>query len=244
MSTITKIPPLTPIDLDWGKVRMFRVKLEEPFGASKDGSLRFRLGTTEAKQNLSYNAQDKKTGSPFIPGRPMFYPDENPCKVGESFLMPADMSAMSMYRRLEGRIQPGPDSRAHAGFTAFGFFFAPLEEDNDTPGFTIGSERSRVCAFWNYYRMVKGDGTLHPPMTRIGPPNMPKVSITLLDRNMSEIEGIVIRPFEFWAFDDTAQYDDDPHGKDDVATILAGLTKDELDTLRELARTAKMKRAS
>ena len=217
------------VAVDWEKVDFFKVTLERPFG--KSGGLRWRQGTTTAKKNFSFNAHDPNAGPPFWPGAPIMWPEEGPAIAGDpdkdSFIMPAE-----------------------AAFTAFGHFFAPLEVPrNGIVGFTQSDERSRVAAFWNWYKMPPGDGTMNPPMNRIGPPQIPHVALRPLSKNMLPIkdEGgneVVIRPFEFWKFDDQALYDmniaisADVSGRDrdEVASLLSGFTSEEVDVLRELVK--------
>lgn len=217
---IEKNKPLLAVD--WSKVSHVRVTLEAKYN---NGGLRWRQGTTDAKKNLSYNAHDDSAGPPYWPGAPIMYPDEGPAVVGTesaSFVMPAS-----------------------AAFTAFGHWFAPLEVPRaGLLGFTLRAERERVALFWGWYKMPKGDGTMHPPMNRIGAPNIPRVAITPLDRNFKPLaldgEEVVIRPWEFFEFDNPQMYDEDPNakagGNADVAAILSGFTGDEIDGLRELLK--------
>ena len=186
------IEPMKPlVAVDWEKVEMVRVTLEKPYGRA--GGLRWRQGTTSAKKNLSYNAHDPESGGPHHPGVPIMWPEDAPAIANtetDSFLMPLQ-----------------------AAMTAFGHFYAPVTEPkNGVTGFTQGAERTRVAAMWAWYKMPPGDGTMNPPMHRIAAPAVPHVAIRPLNRNMipmKDTDGaeIVIRPFEFWRFDDPTLYD-------------------------------------
>jgi hypothetical protein len=213
---------MEPMSCDWELVGSVRVKVER-------GSLRFRFGTTDARKNLNFNAHDKKSGPPWWPGKPIFWPADYTAQAGdperETFIMPLQIA-----------------------FDCFGWWNAPLEEDGLT-GFTLTQERARVAAFWGGYRMPKGDGTMHPPMNRLGPPiHMPHVAITLLDRQMRPLKDengqeYVIRPREFYDFDNMSQYDEDPNATPAAqASLIEGLTSDELGFLRDLVKEMRAKR--
>lgn len=185
------IAPMTPLlAVDWEKVDMVRVTLEKPFGRA--GGLRWRQGTTPSKKNLTYNAHSPEAGPPDWPGVPIMWPEDAPAIANteaDSFLMPLQ-----------------------AAMTAFGHFYAPMTEPkNGITGFTQGNERTRIAAFWGWYKMPPGDGTMMPPMNRIAAPSMPEVAIRPLNRNLAPLkidgEDVVIRPFQFWKFDDETLYD-------------------------------------
>ena len=208
---------MQPLNLDWERVGSVRVKIEK-------GSLRFRFGTSEAKKNLNFIAGDKRSGPPYFPGKPIFWPSDYAAQAGdperETFIMPLERA-----------------------MDCFGFWYAPLEEE-DLVGFTLSRERARVAAFWGGYKMPKGDGSMHPPMNLIGPPvHMPHVSITLLDRQMRPLKDedgreIVVRPREFFEFDNPAQYEGEPENElATAAAFMAGLTRDEMDDLREMLKS-------
>jgi hypothetical protein len=213
---------LEPLVLDWERVGSVRVKVEK-------GTLRFRFGTTAAKKNLNFVAGDKRSGPPWFPGKPEFWPADYTAQAGdpdkESFIMPLERA-----------------------MDCFGFWYAPLEEE-DLVGFSLSKERTRIAQFWGGYKMPKGDGTMHPPMNLIGPPrHMPYVAITLLDRQMRPLkdeEGreIVIRPREFFNFDDMSQYEEDPAAVASQVSFLEGLSRDELEALRELVKERQSRRA-
>lgn len=231
-----KIEPMQPIvAVDWETVQFMRVTLEKSFGRS--GGLRFRLGTTPARRNLTYDAKDR-TSKTHFPGAPIMYPADAPAEADSdhaSFIMPASMSATIMARDPEGHPVAIPDPTAHAAFQAFGFFMAPLEETDGLVGFTLSKERERVAMFWNWYRMPPGDGTQHPPMNRLGPPNMPHVALRPLNQSGNPIkidgEEVVIRPREFFDFDNMDNYDTQYAGEavaqssDRVAEAIELLTK-------------------
>ena len=208
---------MEPLNLDWERVGSVRVKIEK-------GSLRFRFGTTDAKKNLNFNPHDKKSGPPYIPGKPIFWPSDYTARAGdpdrETFIMPTDRA-----------------------MDCFGWWNAPLEEE-DLVGFTLTRERSRIAQFWGGYKMPKGDGTMNPPMNLLGPPvHMPHVAITLLDRQMRPLkdeEGneIVIRPREFYDFDNRANYDAEPTPASlETSDFLDGLSREERDDLREFLKS-------
>ena len=218
---------MQPLNVDWERVGSVRVKIEK-------GSLRFRFGTTEAKKNLNFVAGDKRTGPPYIPGKPIFWPADYAAQAGdpekETFIMPLERA-----------------------MDCFGFWHAPLEEE-ELVGFTLSRERARIAQFWGGFKMPKGDGTMNPPMNLIGPPvHMPHVAITLLDRQMRPLKDedgneIVIRPREFFEFDNMAQYDAEPETSHSAAAaFVAGLSQDELDELRDMLkarRTRNVKQVS
>ncbi len=231
----TAIIPKTPINfVDWEKVEHFEVTLNKPWPRSKDGALQFRLGTTDARRNLNFNAHDRRSGPVYYPGKPVFWPDDAPCKVGESFTMPASSTATILLRSGVA----APDPVRQAGFMAFGFFNAPVTDDDGVTGYTIGSERTRIASFWGWFKMpTKGDGTLNPPMVMKGPPEVPHVTIKLLDRNLRPVlvDGapVEIDVRDFWDFDNPGYYDLDPVTESDQATaFVQGLTHDEIEKLR------------
>ena len=104
-----------------------------------------------------------------------------------------------------------PDPSAHAAFQAFGFFMAPLEETDGLVGYTFSKERERIALFWGWYKMPPGDGTQHPPMNRLGPPEVPHVALRPLNANGNPLkidgEEVVIRPRDFYDFDNMNNYD-------------------------------------
>ena len=220
---ITWQSPTTSVD--WENVEFVRVTLET---AHKDGGLRWRQGTSNAKRNTNYNAHDPSSGPPYWPGTPTMYPEDAPAIAGDplrnSFIMPAQ-----------------------AAYTAFGYFYAPREVPRGgIDGFTIGAERTRVASFWSWYKMPSGDGTMHPPMNRIGPPDVPDVSITPLSKNMTPLKDeqgdpVSLRVREFWQLDEMSQYDvpnqaASPAATAGLAKMLEGFTQDEVEGLRDLLR--------
>lgn len=237
--------PLKPItNVDWMRVEYVRVKLLKPHG--KGGGLRFRVGTQPPIRNADFDP--KKRGSlPFFPGVPIMYPEDRPVIAGtenDSFVMPASMSKSIWAKTDQGRATlPDPDH--HAAFTAFGFFMAPLEEV-DLPGFTIRQERERIAQFWGGYRYPKGNGDMVPTMTRIGPPEIPHVELTLLDRNQRPIkvggQEAKIYPREFFMFDDPSFYGAEDKDRELSGALgIEGLTREELDVVRELVRVRRGK---
>ena len=233
----------TPLlGLDWDKITTVRVTLESPY---KGAGLRWRLGTMSAKQNLNHNPKDRSSGPQFWPGAPVMFPEDAPAIAGDSernsWLMSANINAMQ-----QTRTGPVPDPTQQAAFIAFGYFMAPREvEGGGIEGFTIGSERTRVAAYWGWYKMPKGDGTMHPPMNRIGPPDIPDVSVRPLTKNMNPIKvdgkEVVIRVREFWDFDDPNQYEALPGQVEAADAMFEGLTRDELNDLRDLVRGKRAK---
>jgi hypothetical protein len=245
MKTLSFAPMQPIVAVDWEKIDHVRITLEKPFG--KNGGLRWRQGTTDARKNLNYNAQDKKSGPPYWPGNPVMFPEDGPAIVGtesESFLMPASLSTMLSTRNGE----TAPDPRAHSAFVAFGFFMAPLTDEDGLVGFTQTTERTRLAAFWNGYKRPPDSKERLPSlqaadMRMVGPPPIPHVALRPLTKNFTPLqidgEEVVIRPFEFWRFDDASLY----HGFDELPEIeettrmIEGLTTDELDALRGLLKT-------
>lgn len=229
---IEKNKPILIPGLDWSKVSHISVTLEQPY---MGGGLRWRQGTTDAKKNLSYNAHDDTSGPPFWPGSPIMYPEDEPAVAGDpdrdSFIMPAE-----------------------ACFIAFGFPFAPQEVPRKgLIGFTVSIERERVALMWKYYKMPPGDGTMHPPMNRLGPPQVPHVALRPLDKRMKPIvvdgEEVVWRPREFYDFDNMQNYDvagaghdfEDDKNRHEVAAMLQGFTQEEIEGLRELLKARRGK---
>lgn len=211
------------LGIDWDKVGFMKVTLEKPY---KNGGLRWRCGTTDAKRNINYNANDQTSGLPYHPGVPIMYPDDAPAIAGDltrdSFVMPL-----------------------LAALDCFGYFYAPLEVPRGgLAGFTITEERSRVAARWHWFKMPPGDGTMMPPMNRLASPDIPAVALRPLTKTMQPllVDGaeVVIRPREFFDFDDPRQYeqwDGKAAGTNaDVAQMLQGFTQDEIDALREIVK--------
>lgn len=237
--TISPMEPL--VGVDWSKVGHVKVTLEKPF---KGSGLRWRQGTTSPQRNLNFNAMDKKSGPVYWPGVPIMYPEAAPAIAGDaerdSFIMSADISAQMMARREEGRMGTAPNPMLQAAFIAFGYFMAPLSDEDGIVGFTQSTERSRVAAFWYWYKMPKGDGTMTPPMNRIGSPDIPQVALRPLNKNLQPVkvkgEEVVIRPHQFWRFDDPSMYDEDPSKTADVASMLSGFTAEEIEGLRALVK--------
>lgn len=217
---IAKMQPVQIVD--WEKVEFVRVTLEKPY---KGGGLRWRHGTTDAKRNLNYNAHDPSSGPVFWPGANIMYPEDQPALAGnpdrDTFLMPLQ-----------------------AAMDCFGHFYAPLEvQKNGLIGLTLSEERTRVAAKWSWYKMPPGDGTMHPPMSRVGPPDIPDVALRPLSKTRMQPlkhdgEEIVIRPRDFFDFDNPAMYEKiaGKSGDADVAAMLSGFTSDEIDVLRELVK--------
>ncbi len=241
------ITPMAPlIAVDWDKVGHIKVTLEQPF---KGSGLRWRQGTTAAQRNLSFDSHKPVSAKNpvYWPGAPIMYPENEPAVAGDterdSFIMSADMSAQMMARREEGRMGPAPNPTMQAAFIAFGYFMAPLTDEEGIVGFTQSTERTRVAMFWNWYKMPPGDGTMNPPMNRIAAPDIPRVALRPLTKNLQpyKIKGeeVVIRPFEFWGFDDKAQYEPLPGQTapvSDVAQMLSGFTAEEIEGLRALVK--------
>jgi hypothetical protein len=239
------IKPMEPVLIvDWDKVTHVRVTLEEPW---LGGGLRWRQGTTEPRQNASFNAHDPDNEGPWYPGVPIMYPEDAPAIAGDperdSFIMPGNINARVQSRK--GEIIP--DVRQHAAFIAFGYFMAPLTEGKrGVIGFTQSNERPRLAQFWHGFELpnVRDDSRA---TNRIGPPHIPKVALRPLTQAMMPLkyEGqeIVIRPYSFWKFDDPMLYDPIPEGhmvrgvkKADAAEYISGLTQDEMEALREMLK--------
>ncbi len=240
------IKPMEPIIIvDWDRVTHVRVTLEE---AWRGGGLRWRQGTTEPRQNFSFNPHDPDSDGPWYSGMPIMYPESGPAIAGDperdSFIMPANVAARIQSR--SGEIIP--DVRQHAAFIAFGYFMAPLTEGKrGVVGFTQSNERPRIASFWHWYEMpnIPDD---RKNMSRIGPPAVPKVAIRPLNQSMlplkHEGEEIVIRPFSFWKFDDAALYEPIPPGhipprkvgSPSSASLLESLAPEEIEALREMLK--------
>lgn len=240
MLVIEKMQPLTAVD--WEKVEFFQCTLEKPY---QGGPLRFRLGTADPKENLNHDPRNKRSGPKFFPGKPLMWPEDEPAVAGDpardNWIMPASITATI---RTRGAEVVGDPVR-QVGYQAFGYFMAPLTDEDGLSGFTQSAERVRVASFWNWFKMPPGDGTLRPPMNRVGPPAVPAVAIKLMDRNMKpiKVEGseVIIRPREFYNFDDMSQYDThlDTSPKDDLVTALRGFSTEEIEGLRALLKGGK-----
>lgn len=229
------------LEVDWEAVDFIHCTLEAPY---KNGGLRFRLGTKDAKRNLNFNPHDRKSGPPYWPGAPIMYPEDAPAIAGDhkrnAWVMPASISSMIATR--SG--QPAPNGALHAGFTAFGFFMAPLTDEDGLVGFTQASERSRVAAFWANFKMPDDRKVVR--MNRIGPPDIPDVTIRPLAKTMlpvvaSDGKEIAIRVREYWNFNDPTQYDKDESlpvlpAQNEVARLLEGMTEKEREFLLEMVR--------
>lgn len=213
--------------MDRSEVTTVKVVLEKPwvYGRPK-GTLRIRLGTTAATKNLNYDARKPSLGPPYWPGKPILFPGDEPAVAGDaqrdSFVMPIE------------------DAKQ-----AFGDWDAPIDEAPDgIPGHTRNAERERVAAFWYGYKICDGDGTMHPPMWRIGAPAVPHVAIYLLDsrnRTMKEDgKEIVIRPWDLFNFD--AFLDTLPASEEQINTVLGELDADELADLKELLKERRGKK--
>lgn len=231
--------------IDWEAVDFIHCTLESPY---KGGGLRFRLGSKDARKNMDFVAGQRKTGDPYIPGTPVMYPEAVPAIAGDpqrnTWIMPASVTAMAMTRKGE----TVPDGSRHAGFVAFGFFYAPLVEDPSIVGFTQNTERGRVATFWNGFKFASdrsNKGKSHPEMSHIGPPDVPDVTVRPLSRTMQPLlypdgSEIAIRVREYWNFNDPSQYatEELPQlpAQDDVAKLLRGLTEKEQEVLIQLVR--------
>lgn len=243
---MSKLYTSGPIDVvDWEDVDFIHCTLETPF---KDGGLRFRLGTKDAKRNLDYNPHDRRNRNPYFAGLPIMYPEDAPAVAGSdhaSWLMPASMSSMSVGR--SG--QPIPNGAAHSGFVAFGFFMAPIEEDEGRVGFTLSVERSRVAAFWAGFKFPsdkENKGRAGAQMNRIAAPDVPDVTVRPLSKSMQPLKDvagkdIAIRVREYWNFNDLSQYDVPDSlpqlpARDEVSELLAGMTGEERKYLLNMVR--------
>ena len=221
------IPQMQPVTcVDWESVTHVRVTLEKPY---KGGGFRRRHGTAPSKRNLSFNAHDPDSGPPHWPGAPIMYPADAPAVAGD--------------KARDSWVMPKQDA-----FTMFGHFYAPLEvKKNGLIGLTLSAERERVAMYWGWYKMPPGDGTMHPPMNRLGPPALPDVAIRPLDGSMLPIsvdgEEVVIRPRDFFDFDNPNNYDIMPAKAGEVSG-LEGLTREELEGLRELVKAKRGKPAT
>jgi hypothetical protein len=241
MSTLYTLGPVASVD--WDEVDFVHCTLEAPW---LGGGLRFRLGTKDAKRNLDYNPNDRKNRNPYFPGTPIMYPEAAPAVAGTpsaSWIMPASRSSMTVGRNG----QPIPNGAAHSGFVAFGYFMAPVEEEDGLVGFTLGHERTRVAQFWAGYKFPsdkENKGRTGAQMNRIAAPDVPDVTVRPLSKQMQPItvDGVevAIRVREFWNFNDPAQYDTPElpqlPASNGVADLLQGLTAEELKHLVAIAR--------
>lgn len=220
-----KIEPMQPIDgVVWDQVEFVRVTLEQP--TRRGGGLRFRCGTRAAIKNANFNPRDPRNNRTHIPGAPIMYPPDAPAVVGTesaSFIMPASSSRMMYVRDSEGHPAAMLDPEAQAAWIAFGYFAAPLQEGT-VSAFTLSSERERVAMFWGDFKYPQpASGAKFPPTTRVAPPDVPAVALTLLDGSMRPIlvDGaeVVIRPREFWDFDNMTMYDTSQEAAPEMSAI-------------------------
>lgn len=175
------------------------------------------------------------------------YPESAPAVAGDkarnTWLMPASISAMTTGRGG----QPIPDGARHSGFSAFGFFMAPLEEDPAIVGFTQSTERQRIAAFWHQFKFPSdksNKGRAQAQMNRIAAPDVPDVTIRPLSKNMTPIvvDGVevAIRVRDYWNFNDPSQYDIEElptlPASDEVAQLLQGMTDKERSFLLDMVR--------
>lgn len=229
--------------IDWEDVDFIHCTLESPY---KGGGLRFRLGTKDAKRNLDFDPNNRKSGPPYWPGAPIMYPENEPAVAGKmaTWLMPASISAMSVGRNGA----PVPNGALHAGFSAFGFFMAPLNEEDGLVGFTQSAERSRVAAFWAGFKFPsdrENKGRPQPQMSRIAAPDVPDVTVRPLSKSMTPLTDpsgreITIRIRDYWDFNRPDQYDaaelpqlPEP---DEVTNLLQGMTEKEREYLLAMVR--------
>lgn len=207
--------------MDRSEVTSVKVVLEKPwlYGKPK-GTLQIRLGTSKATKNLNFDARRPSMGPPYWPGKPVLFPSDEPAVAGDaqrnSFVMPIE------------------DAKQ-----AFGDWDAPIDEAPDgIPGHTRTAERERVAAFWFGYKLCDGDGSMHPPMYRIGVPAVPQVAIYLLDsrgRTLKEDgKEVVIRPWEL--FDFAAVLDAVPIDEQSVNSLIGELSADEVNELKEILK--------
>lgn len=213
------------------EVKFVRVTLEKPwvYGRNPKGSLRVRLGSTDAVKNPDYNPKDQVRFPRYLPGHPIWYPADGPAIAGDE-----DRDSWIM--------------ESTAARDAFGDWNAPEEEDlKGIPGHTIGSERERVARLWFGWKICNGDGTMHPPMYRIGVPAVPIVSIHFLDgrnRPMKDEKNqpIVIRPWDMYHFE--SFLDALPEEEKTGDAILSSLTTDEVEFVRMLVKELREKGVS
>lgn len=201
--------------------RFVKVVLEKPWVYGKPkGTLQIRYGTSPATKNLNYDARRPAAGPVYWPGKPIMYPSDEPAVAGDpeknSFIMPL-----------------------LAAKQVFGDWDAPLEEALDgIPGHTLAAERERVSQVWYGYKICDGDGTMHPPVIRIGLPAVPFVAIYPLDsRNRAmKLDGkeIVIRPWEL--FDFGVALDSLPADESTINSAVGELTSDEVLLLKAVLK--------
>ncbi len=230
------------VSVNWEEVDFLHCTLDSPY---KGGGLRFRLGTKDAKLNLDHDPKNHKTGPKHFPGAPIMYPDDAPAVAGDkaraSWIMPASVSSMVIGR--SG--QPVPNAAVHSGFVAFGYFMAPLVEEAGIVGFTMGTERQRLAAFWGQFKFPEGDGK-RIYMNRVAAPDVPDVTIRPLSKQMQPLKNpdgseITIRVRDFWNFNDPTQYATDVTlpslpASDEVAELLKGMTDKEREFLLNMVR--------
>lgn len=201
--------------------RFVKVVLEKPWVYGKPkGSLQVRFGTSPATKNLNYDARRPSSGPVYWPGKPIFYPADGPAVAGdaerESWIMPL-----------------------LAAKQVFGDWDAPLEEAQDgIPGHTLATERERVAQVWFGYKICNGDGTMHPPVVRIGLPAVPFVAIYPLDsRNRVLKEGgkeVCIRPWDI--FDFGVSLDALPDEPETINSAIGELSSEEVTLLKALLK--------
>lgn len=166
--------------------RHVRVTLEKPW---RGGALLLRMGSNEARKNPNFVAGRPETGAPFTPGEPI----------------------------LLGPITAGDAERDSTVITAeqakhmFGDWDAPQNEITGRPrSWTQGQERQRIAMLWGWFKIQAADGTQHPPMGPVGPPDVPFVALRPLDAQMrimkAEGKEIIHRPREYYGFDNDEHY--------------------------------------
>lgn len=202
--------------------QLVKVVLEKPwiYGKKPQGSLQIRFGTSNATKNLNYDARVPSKGPVYWPGKPIMYPEDGPAVAGDpernSFIMPL-----------------------LAAKQVFGDWDAPEEDTpQGIPGHTRSVERERVAQVWFGYKIKDGDGTMHPPIVRIGLPAVPFVAIYPLDsRNRTmKVDGkeVVIRPWD--VFDFGAALDALPAETETINSAVGELNGEEVLLLKAILK--------
>lgn len=199
-----------------------KVVLEKAWVYGKPkGTLQIRYGTSPATKNLNYDARVPSKGPVYWPGKPIYYPADEPAVAGDpernSFIMPL-----------------------LAAKQVFGDWDAPEEDDPlGIPGHTRAAERERVAQVWFGYKICDGDGTMHPPVIRIGLPAVPFVAIYPLDSRNRPVKGddgkqVVIRPWDLYDFG--ASLDALPAEPETINSAVGELNAEEIVLLKAILK--------
>jgi hypothetical protein len=154
------------------------VTLEKPH---RGGALLLRCGTEPATKNPNYDANRPQMGPMFIKGDPIVY--------GPLFANDAAKASVQMDENVAKDL--------------FGDWDAPDEEvPGQRHGYVKWVEKERLKMMWGGPKYPKGNGTMHPDMTEIGPADIPHVAVRFVDSRGNVSEDRVIRPRAHFGIDD------------------------------------------